>query len=250
MQHKLLFVALAAALLTAACQNKSFTISGTIEGGAGQKLFLEELTPDGPLFIDSIPIDAKGHYKYRYTMPYRSMYNLHTTADNYAVTLPDYGEHMVLDGRWDNLSLTYTVKGSPESTLLWQLQQYINDGAQVLNALVDTTQHYAELLFAGSVDEATVLEKKAMTDSLFLEEYHAQQDYATSFVQENAGSLATLIALYMNFNNRPLIDPRMESSVDYYETVLNGLEERYPDNPHTQHFKISVERMRSRVNNQ
>ena len=82
------------ALLAAGCKHDTFTISGTIDGGAGKTLWLEEISPEGPLFIDSIPVDAKGHFKYTYKMPYRSLYNLHTTENNYIVTLPDYGEKL------------------------------------------------------------------------------------------------------------------------------------------------------------
>lgn len=61
-----------AALLLGACKHDTFTISGTIEGGAGHTLWLEEIAPEGPLFIDSIPIDSKGRFSYKYKMPYRS----------------------------------------------------------------------------------------------------------------------------------------------------------------------------------
>ena len=61
-------------------------------------------------------------------------------------------------------------------------------------------------------------------------------------IQDNLGSLATLIALYKPFNNRPLINP--EDSFEFYEAVLEGLEESMPDNPHTLNFKNQVERTR------
>ncbi len=93
------------------CKHDTFTISGTLDGGEGKTLWLEEIAPDGPMFIDSIPMDSKGHFKYTYKMPYRSLYNLHTTADNYIVTLPDYGEHLKIGGSYDPLSVSYTVEG-------------------------------------------------------------------------------------------------------------------------------------------
>ena len=69
-------------ILLSGCKHDTFTISGTLEGGAGKTLWLEEIAPDGPLFIDSIAVDGKGHFKYTYKMPYRSLYNLHTSEDN------------------------------------------------------------------------------------------------------------------------------------------------------------------------
>ena len=63
-----------------------------------------------------------------------------------------------------------------------------------------------------------------------------------NFIDDNLGSLATLIALYKPFNNRPLIDP--STDFDFYLDVLNGLEQTLPDNPHTLNFKNEVERLR------
>ncbi len=237
-------------LTLAGCKHDTFTISGTLEGGAGKTLWLEEIAPDGPLFIDSIPVDSKGRFKYRYKMPYRSLYNLHTTADNYIVTLPDYGEHLKIGGRWDNLSVSYTVEGSPESGLLWLLQQYTNDGAEVLNQLVDTTEHYAQLLFDGQITNEDVLRKKDETDSIYRLTFQEQQDYVCRFLEENKGSLSTLIALYKPFNNRLLIDTRDPNCIEWYDLVLEGLQERYPDNPHTLHFKNSTEHLRSALSRQ
>lgn len=238
------------ALLFVGCKNDTFTISGTIDGGAGKTLWLEELAPDGPIFIDSIHLDSKGQFKYKYKMPYRSLYNLHTTAENYIVTLPDYGEKIEIYGNWENLSVSYDIQGSFESSLLWQLQQYTNDGAKILNELIDTTEYYARLFADKRVDEATVLAKKEMTDSIYHMAFEEQQEYVCRFIEENQGSLSTLIALYKPFNNRLLIDTRDPNSIDYYDLVLEGLQERYPDNPHTLHFKNTTEHLRSAIAHQ
>ncbi len=245
MKKTTLIAAALLALAATACHSDGFTISGTLEGAAGKKLWLEELAPEGPLFIDSIPVDSKGRFSYRYNPPYRSLYNLHTTDNNYIVTLPDNGEHIKVAGRWENLSLTYTVTGSPESQLLWQLQQYTNDGSRILNALIDTTEHYQRLLAQGAVSPDLVDAKKAVTDSIYHDAFVEQQEYICRFIEENRGSLATLIALYKPFNTRPLIDPRDPMSIDYYDLVLEGLQEAEPDNPHTLRFKNTTEHLRS-----
>ena len=233
------------ALTFAGCHKDSFSIEGTIAGGAGKTIWLEEIAPEGPLFIDSIKLDDKGHFNYTYKMPYRSMYNIHVSDNNYIVTLPDYGERLKIDGNWDNLSMTYTISGSPESELLWDLQQVSNEGAQILRQLVDTSDHYAVLLARGMVDEATIVEKHLMTDSIYHETFAKQQNYMYSFIEENKGSLSTLIALYKPFNNRPLIDERNPENLEWYDMVLEGLQQRYPDNPHTLHFQTTTERLRS-----
>ncbi len=232
----------------AGCHRDTFTISGTLDNS--HTLWLEELTPEGALFIDSIPVDEKGQFIYSYKPPYRSLYNLHSTADNYAVLLPDVGERLKIKGDCANLSVTYTVSGSPESVLLWQLQQFSNDGGRMLNELVDTTLYYQHLLDEGVVDIETVYDMKDRTDSIYRLIFGEQQDYVCRFIEENQGSLSTLIALYKPFNNRLLIDTRDPNSIDWYDMVLEGLEQRYPDNPHTLHFKNTTEHLRSALSHQ
>lgn len=232
-------------VLQAGCKRDGFTIEGTLEGGANQTLWLEEIAPEGPMFIDSIHMDDKGHFKYHYNPPYRSLYNLHTTESNYIVTLPANGETLKVTGKYENLSLTYDVEGSPESTLLWQLQQYTNNGSRILYALVDSVNSYESQLTAGTINQTTYDALKKASDSVYHAAFAEQQEYVRHFVEENAGSLSTLIALYKPFNNRALIDPRDPASIEYYNAVLKGLEEKIPDNPHTQHFSISTEHLRN-----
>ncbi|MBQ9417758.1 MAG: DUF4369 domain-containing protein [Bacteroidales bacterium] len=234
--RKRLWGAAAVLLGLTACHNESFTLEGTIEGGAGKSLYLEEMTPAGSAFADSIAVDAGGHFKYKHPLPYQSLYSLHTSAENYIVLLPDEGETIVVEGDWANLSMTYTVSGSEGSQLLWELQQQSNASEGVVMQLVDTTERYARLLQEGVVSEATVRDKKQTTDSIFRQTRQEFRDYVCRFLEDNQGSIATLIALYKPFNSRPLIDSRDSACAVWYQLVAEGLEREHPNNPHTLHF--------------
>ena len=225
-----ILTAVATLLLLASCGNKNdIKIEGTLQGGAGKVIYIEEMTPDTRLFLDSITLDSKGHFKFRYAMPYKTFYNIHTSEADYVVVLPDMGETITLEGCYDSLSTTYRIKGGTDSQLLWQLQDYSNNGSRALQEIVAADQHNQQLL--GKV-----------TDSLYLDAFADQQHYVVNFIEDNLGSLATLIALYKPFNNRPLINPK--DSFEFYEAVLEGLQEYLPDNPHTLSFKNQVESTR------
>ena len=209
----------------ASCGNKDdIVIEGTLENGAGKTVYIEEMTPESRLFLDSITLDSKGHFKFRYAMPYKTFYNVHVSDADYIVLLPDMGEHITLSGVYDSLSRSYHLQGGHDSQLLWQLQDYTNDGVRQLR----------DLVALGVQNE--------YTDSVYLSLYSQQQKYVVHFIEDNYGSLATLIALYKPFNNHPLIDP--ENSFKIYELVLEGLEADLPENPHTLSFKNEVERLR------
>ena len=240
---KSLFLTLAAVMLLASCGSKNdIVITGTLNGGAGKTIYIEEMTPESRLFIDSIKLDSKGHFKFRYAMPYKTFYNVHVSESDYIVLLPDMGEKIDIQGDYDSLSYTYHLKAGAESQLLWQLQDYTNNGSRTLLDIVSTDQHNQQLLAEGAITQAEYDAARKQTDSLYLDAFADQQQYVVHFIQDNLGSLATLIALYKPFNNRPLINP--EDSFEFYEAVLEGLEESMPDNPHTLNFKNQVERTR------
>ena len=240
---KIQLMIVAAIFALASCGNKDdITIQGTLTGGAGKVIYIEEMTPDSRLFLDSVTLDSKGHFQFRYSMPYKTFYNVHVSDADYIVLLPDMGETITIEGCYDSLSNTYHLQGGSESQLLWQLQDYSNHGSQVLRDIVATDQQNQQLLSEGTITEAEYSAARQLTDSLYLSAFADQQHYVVNFIEDNLGSLTTLIALYKPFNNRPLINP--EDSFEFYEAVLEGLEESLPDNPHTLNFKNQVERTR------
>lgn len=251
-----------ALLLFAGCKKENkFTIEGTIDNGAGRMMYIEELTPDGPHFLDSIPLDKKGRFSYSGKYDYQTFYNLHTSAVDYVVLLPYKGEKIKVSGVFDSLSLSYKVDGSKESATLWQLQDYSNYGAYKLRDIVSADHANRERFNIQTVEEngtmkvlgdtASYRKAKEVTDSLYREAYDEQVLYVTKFIEDNSGSLATLIALYKPFNgSHPIIDvDRYPELFTYYEQVLQGLEENEAtaDNPHTLAFKNVMERVRYQV---
>lgn len=218
-----------------------FTLEGTLENGANQTLYIEELSPDGPVFLDSIRLDGDGHFSYRHELLYETFFNLHSSAVDYVVLLPRAGEKIVVGGDCKSLQWSYQVSGSEGSTLLWQLQDYSNYGIEMLTDLVQRDQENRNRYGAES---AAYKKAKEETDSVYRETAQEQVEYVSHFIQDNRGSLATLIALYKQFNQHDIIAP--EVNFDYYELVLEGLEESLPDNPHTIHFKNRVEALRHR----
>lgn len=240
---KNIYLILVAVLLLSACGNRNnIVIEGTLANGAGKTIYIEEMTPDTRLFLDSIKLDNKGHFRFKYEMPYKTFYNVHINEDDYIVLLPDFGETIELSGDYNSLSTTYTLKGGHDSQLLWQLQDYSNQGSNVLREIVATDRQNVELLNQGKITPKQYDEARALTDSIYLAAFAEQQQYVVHFIEDNLGNLSTLIALYKPFNNRPLVNPK--DSFEFYEAVLEGLQESMPDNPHTISFKNQVERTR------
>lgn len=242
MKHLHSLILISALILFCSCGNKkSFTITGTLDNGAGKTVYIEEIVPgaEEPLFIDSIILDNKGAFTFKYSMPYPTFYNLHVSDVDYIVLLPKNGETINIKGNYNDFSTSYSLEGSPESQLLWQLQDYTNIGITAIREIVEIDQQNRERF---GQDSNGYKKAKLETDTMFLDARNAQAEYICKFIVDNRGSLATLIALYKPFNNQPLLRPDL--NFDYYEYVLDGLQEALPENPHTLHFKSSVEFLR------
>lgn len=221
-------------------KNTSFTVEGTVSNAT--TLFIEELTPEGPLFLDSIAVNAKGHYDIKLEMPYPTFYYLHATENDFVVLRPEWGEKIVVDGDARNFQGSYRVSGSPESEFLWEFQVFTNQGIEEVMQLGQLDQQNRETYGAGT---DAYNRAKAHTDTLFWNIYQAQRSYADSAIYANMGTLATLIVLNKQFVNDPklpLVHPIREFPI--YEDVLNGLQSQLPDNPHTQNFRNTVDRNR------
>lgn len=240
-KHSLLLtlLVLTTALICSCGHKNTFTLEGTLEDGANQTIYLEELSPDGPQFIDSIRLDSKGQFTIKHELPYPTFYNLHVSPADYVVLLPQAGEKVSITGNYNEFSFNYDVQGSPESQLLWQLQEYSNDGVRDLQELIKKDMQNKQQFGEGSDGYKKA---KEATDSIFRDIFNEQFEYIHKFIEDNRGSLATLIALYKPFNNIPLVNPT--HNFEEYEAVLQGLQERYPDNPHTLQFTNTVEHLR------
>lgn len=218
----------------------SFVIEGTFEDAAGKMLYIEEMTADnGAQFCDSIPCDSKGHFKYEGHMTYQTFYNLHCSEYDYIVLLPNDGEKVELSGKFGQLGVTYLVNGSPESRLMWQIQSYINEANDVIAGIAQQDKHNKSTL-----SEAEYQRAHEVTDSIFISERNLIHQMFLNFITDNSGSLSTLYALDAPFDHKYRVF-YAESDFEVFEQVLEGLNEKIPDNPHTQYFRTRVERARS-----
>ena len=216
------------------------SVEGTLANAAGKTLYIEEMTPDnGAQFLDSILCDNEGRFSYTGSMDYQTVFNLHTSEYDYIVLLPSDGERITVSGDASDLGTSYFVDGSPESRLLWQIMSYINDANRTIGEIAQRERYNREHLSGAEYEAA-----HSVTDSIFLAERKTVYLMFLNFIEDNSGSLSTLYAIDAPFNHTGRVF-YSESDFEVFETVLEGLEEKNPDNPHTQYYKTRVERARS-----
>lgn len=241
----ILLVALSATLFS--CGSKDcFTIEGTLAGGEGKIVTIEEVAPKEIIPIDTIKLDEKGHFVFEYEMPYQSFYNVKVSDADFVMLLPENGETIALTGEYNRFSPTYQVEGSKGSVLLWQLNDYSLYGTKRLDSIITA---FNDLCRSCNGDTNCIKKRKPALDSVFKQAFSEQQTYVVNFLERNKGSLATLIALYKMYNGNPLINPQTEDFA-FYEEVADALEKTMPDNKHTIDFRNTVEKMRFQRNQQ
>lgn len=234
-------------LLCAACHRgessdgtATFTIEGALANAANKTLYIEEMTPDnGAHFLDSIQCDAQGHFEYKGTMTYQTFFNIHTSPVDFVVLLPRNKEHIVLHGDASQLGSSYRVEGSPESQLMWEIQNHVNESNLVIADIAHRDQQYKATLSEKEYKEA---HKK--NDSAFIANRDMLYLTLSHFIEDNRGSLSTLYAIDAPYNHNMRVF-YAESSLDVFEAALEGLTDSLPNNPHTQYFKTRVDRIRS-----
>lgn len=218
----------------------TFNIDGKLANAAGKTLYIEEMTPDnGAQFVDSIRCDSDGRFSFKGTMTYQTFFNLHSSEADYIVLLPSDGEKINISGDANDMGSTYMVDGSPESRLMWQIQSYINDANKTIADIAQQDKQNRATLSEAEYEKA-----HSVTDSIFIAEHNLLGVMFLNFIEDNRGSLSTLYAVDAPFNRSGRVF-YSETDFEVFETVLEGLEERIPDNPHTQYYKTRVERARS-----
>lgn len=201
----------------------SFRISGKLNNGNEKQLYFFEMTGQGFKPLDTINIDKNGEYDFSYKLSEPTIYVLLANPNDYVTIIPQKGEDIIINGSFNSLSSSYTIKNSKESELLYKLnQEYIKTNA----VLAELKQTLHDNKYSSNFEEI----KAKLFEQYNILEIH-QKGIIKKFLAENKGSLACIIGLYRSFDNHYLFS--LKSDLDIYEGVYKELSKKYPNNQHT-----------------
>ena len=122
MRHTIQLSLLAGLLLTlCACDNNKFHITGTITDAADSTLYLEHMSLDGPVAIDSLKLDDKGDFSFsgdKAEAP--EFYRLRIAGSIINVSI-DSTETVTLKAKYPTMAAQYEVTGSDNCTKIKEL---------------------------------------------------------------------------------------------------------------------------------
>lgn len=112
---------MAVTAVIAGCTQEKFNIKGTIADADGKTLYLENLSLDGPVAIDSAKLDATGAFSFKGEAPEApEFYRLRIEQRIISLCI-DSTETIAIEASLNTIPQEYTVSGSDESAVIREL---------------------------------------------------------------------------------------------------------------------------------
>lgn len=113
-------LALMAAMLTS-CDNRKFHIDGTVTEAKDSVLYLENMSLDGPVVVDSVKLDDKGSFSFSEKAPDApEFYRLRIAVQIINLSV-DSTETIKIKAAYPSMATGYTVEGSAECATIKEL---------------------------------------------------------------------------------------------------------------------------------
>lgn len=113
-------LALMAAMLTS-CNNKKFHINGTVTEAKDTVLYLENMSLDGPVVVDSVKLDDKGAFSFSGKAPDAPEFYRLRIAGQIINLSVDSTETVDVKASYPSMATGYTVDGSAECATIREL---------------------------------------------------------------------------------------------------------------------------------
>ena len=113
-------LALMAAMLTS-CDNRKFHIDGTVSEAKDSVLYLENMSLDGPVVVDSVKLDDKGSFSFSEKAPDAPEFYRLRIAGQIINLSVDSTETIKIKAAYPSMATGYTVEGSAECATIKEL---------------------------------------------------------------------------------------------------------------------------------
>ena len=233
---KILFIAVTAVMAFSSCQSSKVNISGRFVGLDANMVYLEQSTPLEQAIIDSVALNEEGEFKLTITdaKPTPSLYYICYNNERLPLLLSG-GDDITVSAA-GNLLRNYEVDGSQESELLQQFTRRYLDGAMAMNDIISKI----------SSTEMSDDERKKMAQE-YTRIKHETQRFQLGFIIENKANIAAVYALHQRLPNESNLF-NGNSDIVYYRTVVEALEQSYPETPYLAILRSQVARMDAQIN--
>jgi len=224
-------------LVLSCSRNSNTSIRGTLEGGAGEMLYLEQLNVNQTKLVDSVKVKKDDSFRFRIDVKEPELFVLKNNSGKFINLLPLPGEELVLSASSDNYGKSYSVSGSPESEKIHELVDHLNQ----TRSRLDSIGQVLISLDDQSSEEALQLKKA------YLDTRNEQKKYTIGFLLRNISSPSSVFALYQKFSREEYVlnDNR---DLQYLIIVSDSLKVSYPNSSLTLSLLEDVNRQKDAYN--
>lgn len=204
-------------------------LKGKLSNSHGENIYLEQLTPEAVKPLDTVQIDDKGEFTITAPVTETGFYRLKISENNFATLILDAGQHVMIQGDAQDLGNTYTVDGSPDSKLFWELNKRSADNYRKRDSLQKTFQAFVNI---AKMDSMRIDSMSNVMEKPYKKLIETHNKYLQEFIQKNNSSFASLAAI----QQLPA-----EEFLPTYEKLDEGLMKKYPNSSYVKSFHANVE---------
>ena len=233
---KLLIIAIAIISLMS-CNKNSTRIEGKLTNGKGTKLELYNLDPKFvQVFVDSVKVNNDGSFKIDFEVEETTFMMLHLDKKTFITLVVSPGDKIKVAADKESFAKKYKVEGSEDSKLVQQLEErkFTNmDKIKAFNSRID------------KLKERTP-ENIYKINKEYLILFNLERQYIKEFVKKNAGSFASIKALWHTINDKTHLLTEKED-MPFFELVNNSLLKKYPENGHVKRLNANINSIKEKI---
>ncbi len=237
MKKRIFFIFLTSIMMVGCRQGgQEIVFTGELTDSPSKQIYLSEVTPEGTLLLDScLPENGKFRFVLREKLKELQerrqtphFYRLSFSEENGFTTVAKNGEILNIKADGMNMVTTYTVSGSEEAQLMWQLDRQ-------LSRFIDSTE-VLQAIYENDIENDS-LRSRVEEVYLILADNHTR--YLLNFIASHPNSITTIPAFYQRYN-RKIFFPE-EENLSLLQQIYQNLVILYPDNENVQYLKKRIE---------
>ncbi len=199
-------------------RDKNFTVSGQLLGIKNDTIRLEEMGDKGIVALSTIIPDENGFFTFTDTAE-NPRFLLLKINGSYISLLVLNGQEIKISADIADINGSFSVEGSHESELIWELNKEMQAATIKLDSL--SRIYESQQANGGGPDAETWIQRK------FQELLNQQKDFITRFINDHYDSPACLMALSHQVGRQAILNPATDFA--YFAKVDSALSIKYPE---------------------
>jgi peroxiredoxin len=219
-----------------ACLNRPGSPGKTIITGSfpqfkGKSIILSEIDIRKTNPLDTAVLSEQGDFRFRIDRDSAGLYLLKLDNKNYLTLVLDLERKVRISSNSASIRGNYQVEGSEESQRLGEYEATLEKNKKVVDSLA--------LAFNDGQSTAGFSVIGQQMEEEYVAVFNDQKKITEKFIEDNCGSLASLLVLNRRFGQRRILSE--EEDGRYYLMVDSCLSAKYPGNKHLLEHKKRVE---------